>query len=121
MSKPSGSCPIISFAIPADDVERARQFYAAVFGWTFDEADDAHWETDGCGGLRGAIHPRHHPKQTTVQYVAVPELAECVASVEARGGKVLTPPLESTIRKGARHCICMDPEGNFFGLVEDGE
>ena len=119
MTKPTGSCPIISFAIPADDVEQVRKFYGDVFGWTFEDAGGAHWETDGCGGLRGAVHPRHHPKQTTVQYIAVPALSECITKLEACGGKALTPVLESPIRQGARHCVCMDPEGNLFGIVED--
>jgi len=122
MADKKAGCPIISFSIPADDIDRAREFYGTIFGWTFQPTDGnpSHLETEGCGGLSGALHPRYHPKQTTVQYIAVESIDNCVSKLKECGGQALTPVLESTIRKGARHCVCMDPEGNAFGIVEYG-
>jgi len=123
MTHKKPGCPIISFSIPADDVERARQFYSDVFGWEFEKADGEPTclQTEGCGGLGGMLHPRHHPQQTTVQYIAVESIDDCLANLEKHGGKTLTPVLDSTIRTGARHCVCMDCEGNAFGVVEYAE
>ena len=122
MAEKKAGCPIISFSIPADDVERAREFYGKLFGWTFEQADGepSCWETEGCGGLGGVLHPRFHPQQTAVQYIAVESLDDCLANLQQCGGKPLTPILDSTVRKGARHCVCIDPEGNTFGIVEYG-
>jgi len=120
MAEKKAGCPIISFSIPADDIDRARTFYGNVFGWRFEKHDDAPscWQTEGCGGLSGALHPRHHPKQTAVQYIAVDSIDNCINTLQKEGGKTVTPILESTIRPGTRHCICIDPEGNTFGIVE---
>jgi len=120
MAEKKPGCPIISFSIPADDIDRAREFYGNVFGWQFEQADSApsYWQTEGCGGLSGALHPRYHPKQTTVQYIAVESIDDCVAKLKECGGQALTPVLDSTVRKGARHCVCRGPEGNAFGIVE---
>jgi len=120
MSHKKPGCPIISFSIPADDIDRAREFYGKVFGWEFErgEGEPPYWQTEGCGGLSGALHPRYHPKQTTVQYIAVESIDDCIATLEQCGGKVLTPILDSTVRKGVRYCVCMDCEGNTFGIKE---
>ena len=90
---------ISHFAIQADDVERARRFYSAVFGWTFEA-----WGPPGFyriltgtaadPGLRGALQQRQEPTagramigfECTVGVAALDPIRE---AIEANGGRVL--------------------------------
>jgi predicted enzyme related to lactoylglutathione lyase len=54
---------IVHFAIHADDVERARRFYEAVFGWRFEAWGppgfyDVTTGDDDHPGIHGALHGR---------------------------------------------------------------
>src|SRR4249919_1167486 len=75
-----GSISHIEF--PADDVERAKRFYAAVAGWLFRTS-----ETTGGGiGRRGET-----VGQRVRVYIDVDDLEGAVAAATANGGSVLTP------------------------------
>jgi predicted enzyme related to lactoylglutathione lyase len=104
--------------IPADDVERAKRFYAAVVGWTFqDQPDfpDYHmFQTGPNSG--GAIGTRGVSVGSVVRpYVTVDRLEDAVAAAEANGGSVKTPPQEIP---GGRWAAVTDSEGNEIGLWE---
>ncbi len=49
-------------------------------------------------------------------YVAVPDLAACLAKAESLGGKTLVPPTE--IPGMVTFALFQDPEGNPIGLVK---
>ncbi len=113
------------FAVNADDVDRARAFYAAVFGWTF-----APWgppgfysvrTADGAApGLIGALQPRRELLPGVPQHgfectVAVTDLATSLAAAEAAGGRVLMQP---TVLAGIGElAFVSDPEGNVCGVM----
>ncbi len=105
--------------IPADDVERAKRFYEAVAGWTFESTDEFpnYWlfrtsETSGGGlGKRG-----ESVGSVIRHYITVPRLEDAVAAAEQHGGTVVRPPQE--ISGMGRWAAVLDSEGNEIGLWE---
>jgi hypothetical protein len=92
---------LASFAIHVDDVDRARRFYEAVFGWVFEPWGPPGFyvihtgdETDP--GVRGLMHQRQEPRAGTglngvEPTFAVEDLDAILAAVEANGGRVTMP------------------------------
>lgn len=89
---------IVHFAIHADDVERARRFYEAVFQWRFEPwGPPGFYEVttgdEGRPGIHGALHERAEPLTGTGNRgftctVAVDDLAAIRQKVKASGGTV---------------------------------
>ena len=70
----------IHFEIPADNPERAIQFYERVFGWTFSrwEGPMEYWVIrtgpDGEPGIDGGLMKKRDPAQPCVNTVGVADL-----------------------------------------------
>ena len=89
---------LASFAIHVDDVDRARRFYEAVFGWEFEPWGPPGFylihtgdETDP--GIQGLMHKRQVPRTGTglngfEPTFAVSDLDPIIAAVEANGGRM---------------------------------
>jgi len=105
--------------IPSDDVGSARQFFADVFGWTFEEMPMGEgtytvYQTRQ-GGIGGGIMtpPPGAPKQV-VNYILVNDIAPVLEQVRRAGGDVVTPTMEVPGAGWMAHFT--DPDGNVFGL-----
>jgi len=105
--------------IPSDDVSSARQFFADVFGWTFEEMPMGEstytmYQTRQ-GGIGGGIMtpPPGAPKQV-VNYILVNDIAPVLEQVRRAGGDVVTPTMEVPGAGWLAHFT--DPDGNVFGL-----
>jgi predicted enzyme related to lactoylglutathione lyase len=105
--------------IPSDDVGSARQFFADVFGWTFEEMPMGEgtytmYQTRQ-GGIGGGITtpPPGAPKQV-VNYILVNDIAPVLEQVRRAGGDVVTPTMEIPGAGWMAHFT--DPDGNVFGL-----
>jgi uncharacterized protein len=113
---------VMHFEIPADDMDRAEKFYAAVFGWTFRRWEgpmDYRLATTGGSserGIDGALLKRPHPGAGTVNTVDVPSLDEYVWRVEKAGGRVTVPRM--AIPGVGWLAYVADPEGNQLGLMQ---
>jgi predicted enzyme related to lactoylglutathione lyase len=122
MSNPSKSLPnnIAHFAITASDVDRARAFYEAVFGWRFEAWGPPGFYlvctgTDDEPGIQGAL-------QASSEYalpagaggveitVAVEDVAEIARRVESAGGRLFMR--EATIPGVGTLVKFEDTEGN---------
>ncbi|MEZ5383278.1 MAG: VOC family protein [Microthrixaceae bacterium] len=89
---------IVHFAIQADDVERARRFYEAVFNWRFEAWGppgfyDVVTGDDERPGIHGALHGRDEPLTGSgvrgfTCTVAVEALAPIRERVVANGGTI---------------------------------
>ena len=116
---------IVWFEIPADNVERARKFYAALFGWKiekFPAAVENYWHIDTGGSNDtpdGGLMPRMHPQQPITNYVLVPSVDEAAAKVEKLGGKIMRP--KTAVGEMGYFVICRDTENNEFALWEKNE
>jgi predicted enzyme related to lactoylglutathione lyase len=111
------------FAINADDVPRAKRFYEAVCGWTFDPwgPPDFYQIKNAGAGLLGALQGRRALKpgapmagyETTL---GVEDLKATIAAVEAHGGRILMPPYRI---EGVGELVYFeDPEGNLVGAMQ---
>jgi uncharacterized protein len=112
------------FEIPADQPERAREFYQKVFGWQFQKWDGPmpYWlvQTGADGpGIDGGLHPRAHPGQGTVNTIDVPSCDDYLRKVEAAGGRTAVPKM--AIPGMGWLAYCTDPEGNTFGIMQADE
>lgn len=109
------------FEIPADNPERAVEFYKKVFGWQISkwEGSGDYWLAatgeKGEAGIDGAIMDRSGPK-TTVNTIDVPALDDFIKKVKAAGGKTVGE--RQTIPGVGIFTYCEDTEGNLFGILQ---
>jgi predicted enzyme related to lactoylglutathione lyase len=102
------------------DVDAARHFYAALFGWTFTDAVPA--DVPGTyliASLDGAVVAAIGPPQGDAPvewntYIAVEDADAAAAAVRAAGGGVTLAPVDAG--PGGRLAACVDPRGARFRL-----
>ncbi len=108
------------FEIPARDPERARRFYAEIFGWQIRPfpAPNRRWliRTAGPGASAGALTRREAADQPITLFINVPFLDEYMRKVKECGGEILSDVEE--VPDWGCFVTCRDPEGNRFGLWE---
>jgi predicted enzyme related to lactoylglutathione lyase len=120
------SANLSHFAINADDVPRARQFYESVFGWRFTPwgPPDFYQITTGSEespGIRGALQGRRElaPGVRILGYecsLSVTDVDATAAAVVNAGGRVL---MDKTTITGVGHLIFFeDTEGNIAGAMQ---
>jgi len=114
---------IVHFDVPADDPERAKKFYAALFGWKFDLVPEFQYNLitttnlDGTPGVGGGLGKRMDPSQRMMNYFGVTSIDAAMKQVTKLGGKLVSPKMPVP---GMGWLVnCMDTEGNAFGLWEE--
>jgi len=122
--RPAGH--VAHFAINADDVARARQFYERVFGWRFEPWGPPGFlqiqSADGREpGILGALQKRREliPGMRTVGFectVSVADVDAVAAAVVAHGGTLLIP--RTLIPTVGYLIFFRDPEGNAVGAMQ---
>jgi len=60
---------------------------------------------------------RQYPDHKITDYFGVPSVSDFSAKVEKLGGKILMPKM--AVPKMGYFAVCMDTEGNVFGLWEE--
>ena len=104
---------------PANDLERAKAFYGAVFGWQFramEGYDNYALYTAGPGDLGGGIGLRGSTAGNVVRdYITVDSVDDTLAAVTANGGAIVTPKTDIGI---GWYAAVTDPEGNELGLYK---
>jgi len=126
MSKPkkAAASGIVWFEIPADNMERAKKFYGALFGWkinAFPGMPD-YWHIDTGGNddsPDGGMMARKHPSQPITSYISVKSVAQSAKKVEKLGGKICMP--KTGVPSMGYFAVCQDTEGNVFALWERNE
>ena len=110
------------------DVRPAARFYAELFGWEMQGAEEAGTEGYAIGTLRGrdvagigAPLPEEAPAEpaTWTTYIWVDDVAEVAAKAREAGGSILAEPFDSL--DGGRIAIIADPAGAAFGVWQVGE
>jgi predicted enzyme related to lactoylglutathione lyase len=113
---------VMHFEFPADNPERAVEFYKQVFGWQFQkwEGPMQYWLVSTGAkelpGIDGGMMLRQHPGQGTVNTIGVPSVDAAIATVEKNGGKVVAPKMP--IPGVGYFAYCADTEGNQFGIMQ---
>jgi len=121
---------LVHFEVQADDVERAKAFYAAVFGWTYEDfsgfTGSPYWGVTagtGEGGIDGGLLPRPAPapapEQGTNAFVCTMKVDDFDAThdaILAAGGRVALP--KYALPGMAWQGYYLDTEGNTIGIHE---
>ena len=113
---------VIHFEIPADDPQRAIQFYQDVFGWQFEKWDGPieYWLVktgpDDQPGINGGLAPRENPDTGVENMIDVPDLDASLKKAAAQGGQIIRPKI--AIPGVGWMAYIKDTEGNIFGLME---
>lgn len=116
---------LASFAIHADDVQRCRRFYEAVFGWQFEPWGPPDFYLIHTGdaerpGVQGLMHKRQQPRSAGGPNcfectIAVRSLDGISQAVTAHGGRLLMErapvPTVGVLTKFE------DSEGNVVGAM----
>jgi uncharacterized protein len=123
---------VVHFEIPADDLDRAKNFYGSVFGWdlqtmpmevgeytsvkTTDVDDQTQLPTEP-GAINGGMFVRDEQSPTSpVITVDVDGIDDALKQIEAEGGSTITP--RTAIPGMGAFAYFKDPEGNVLGLWE---
>jgi len=113
----------VHFDFPADNPERAIQFYSRVFGWKFEkwEGPMEYWLiTTGPKeepGVNGGMGRRGNPDMGVVNTIGVDSVDEYVERIISAGGRALQSRM--AIPGVGWYATCQDTEGNAFGIMED--
>ena len=119
---------VVHFEIPADDVERARQFYREAFGWqlqpmpemgytlvqTTPTGDQGPTEP---GAINGGMMQRHDPLSTVIVVIDVDDIDTALKTVEELGGTVVRQRMP--IGDMGHAAYFRDPDGNVVGLWQN--
>lgn len=116
----------VHFDIMADKMERAAKFYSDVFGWKFEKWNGPmkYWliitGKDGEPGINGGLGERGENDKGQLRFmntIEVPSADEYLKKVVKNGGKALSKKM--AIPGVGWHALCMDTEGNQFGIMEN--
>jgi predicted enzyme related to lactoylglutathione lyase len=114
---------IVHFDVPAEDVERAKKFYSALFDWKFESYGGMQYNLittrnlDGTPGVGGGMGKRMDPSQRIRDYFGVRSIDVAMKKVKSLGGSITTDKM--TVPGMGYLANCMDTEGNVFGLWEE--
>ena len=109
---------IVHFEMHFDEAERAKKFYTDLFGWKVEKAPGTeYWMITTQEGTYGGMMKRFNQNQKITDYFGVHSILESSAKVEKVGGQILVPMM--AIPKMGYFALCMDTEGNVFGLWEE--
>jgi uncharacterized protein len=122
---------VVHFEIPADDLDRAKNFYGSVFGWelqtmpmnegeytsvkTTDVDEQTQLPTEP-GAINGGMFVRDERVTSPVITIDVDGIDDSLKQIEAEGGSTVTP--RTAIPGMGAFAYFKDPEGNVLGLWE---
>ena len=121
---------VVHFEIPADQPERAAEFYRELFGWEIKHLGPVgsggieYWlvqtvHTDAEGrpteqGVNGGLMRRMMPGQAPVNYISVENVDEFARKAEGLGARVLVP--KTPVPGMGWFAQLTDTEGNVFAI-----
>ncbi len=117
---------VVHFEIPADQPERAVEFYRELFGWKVEHVSGPmdYWlvqtvpsDADGRPtepGVNGGLMRRMMPGQTPVNYISVEDVDEFARKAEGLGAKVVVPKMP--VPGMGWFAQLTDTEGNIFAI-----
>jgi len=119
---------IVHFEIPADDIQKMKNFYGKLFGWKIEKTPGPvdYWSietvpVDKKGepirpGVNGGMMKKQNPQHKPFNYILVESVNEYSKKIEVLGGKVIVPKME--VPGVGWWALALDPEGNQFGILE---
>jgi predicted enzyme related to lactoylglutathione lyase len=113
----------IWFDLATENVAAARVFYAAVFGWKFEEVPGGPAEYTmirNASGKVGGMFRKQRPRDARagahwLSLISVLDVEQAARKVRESGGSVILPPT-SVLGRGT-HAVFRDPQGAIFGVL----
>jgi uncharacterized protein len=122
---------VVHFEIPADDIDRAKDFYGSVFGWqlqtmqmeggeytiatTTPIGEESQLPTEP-GAINGGMMRRDEHTPTPVITIEVDAIDDALQKIASQGGTVVRP--RTSIPGMGAFAYFKDPDGNVMGLWE---
>ena len=119
---------IVHFEIPADDVEKLKEFYSLLFGWKIEKMPGQieyygiyTVPVDEKGmplrpGVNGGLMKKQNPEHKAVNYIQVESADEYMKKIESLGGRIVVPKME--VPGIGWWAMALDPEGNQFAILQ---
>lgn len=123
---------VVHFEIPTEDLDRAKQFYSAAFGWsaytvpmgdgteyttvTTVPVDEATMMPNEPGAINGGMVERSAEMSSPVITIGVSSIDDTLEKVTANGGSVVQP--RTAIPDMGAFAYFRDSESNLLGLWE---
>lgn len=120
---------VVHFEIPADDENRAREFYGSIFGWEFQVLPEMDYslamttpmDEEGrpavSGSINGGLFRRSGQLPAPVVTVDVEDIDAALEQIVARGGSVHREKME--VPGMGWNAYFKDSEGNVVGLWQN--
>jgi predicted enzyme related to lactoylglutathione lyase len=117
---------VVHFEVPYDDADRARAFYAEVFGWNvqpmpefeYDFVQTGPTEESGTpvepGYIGGGMFQRHTEVDKPVITIDVDDMNKALSTIKEHGGSAVGEPMPVGDMGVAAYFT--DSEGNLMGL-----
>ena len=123
---------VVHFEIPAEDLDRAKNFYGSIFGWELQTmpmpgggeytsvmttpVDEQTQLPTEPGGINGGMMQRDERTSSPVITIDVEDIDGALKDIESGGGSTVTP--RTAIPGMGAFAYFKDPEGNVLGLWE---
>jgi predicted enzyme related to lactoylglutathione lyase len=114
--------PFVHLELATDDVEAAKKFYKALFGWKLKDMKGQDYTMIDVGkGTGGGMTKKQMPQQPTMwlPYVQVDSVKKTVDKAKAAGASATVEYL--SIGDMGAIGVLMDPTGAAFGVWEQGK
>jgi predicted enzyme related to lactoylglutathione lyase len=120
---------VVHFELPADDMDRAKAFYAEAFGWALSTMPDLAYtlvvttpvDADGAptepGAINGGMAARGTPITSPLITIEVDDIDAALATVERLGGNRLRD--KTPVGSMGFTAYFTDTEGSVVGLWQD--
>jgi uncharacterized protein len=98
------------------DPARARDFFAALLGWTVEPEESGYGVIKNQGALNGGVRPPQDGEPTHwLVYFTIASLDDTVKKIREAGGSVIAGPMTTPV---GRVAAVRDPQGAAFALFE---
>lgn len=105
--------------IPAKDLDKAKDFYSAVFDWDLKPFGRGYYLFHSKAGMTIGLRKADDivSGNTTIFHVSVESIEACLDKVKAAGGKVFRE--KTVIPVYGWYALIKDPDGNTLGLFQN--
>jgi len=106
---------VVHFDLPADDVQKAKAFYAKLFDWQFQIVSDSYVSiTTGVNSPTGAfVKVDELPTPSVCPYIWTKDIDKILDKVIDQGGRIYQ---NKTPAQAGFQAVFIDPFGNKIGL-----
>ena len=114
---------VVHFEIPANDPERAANFYRKAFGWKIEKWPGPmdYWlvitGAEGTPGINGGLLRKQAPTTATTNTIGVESIDDAIETVKKAGGKLIKP--KTAVPTVGYLAYLEDTEGNLFGVWQE--